>query len=145
MAGRAQRQGVFQPKPFGQLLIDSGRRAVVGGMRTVDCNTSTDEIEQHAAFGVIGADALHRPKKDRVMAHDQRDRLGDRFGNDRRRHAQAGHHPLHFAFAVAEQQADVVPLLGQMQRRELFEKGGDVLDTRRLHCVISCVIQVTSG
>ena len=52
------------------------------------------------------------------------DGLGGGLGRDR----QTGHNALHFAGWVAEQQADVVPIAGQLRRSELPQELHDGAD-----------------
>ena len=52
------------------------------------------------------------------------------FGHDRRRHRQAGEHALDVGTRVAHDQADVVPLRRQLQRREAIQVLGKIGDGR---------------
>ena len=80
---------------------------------------------QHAALRIICSQSLHRAKQHGMMGHDHLRLPLDRFRGDIVRQCETRQHTVCGARGVADQQADIVPLLGEIRRREAFEKGDD--------------------
>ena len=85
----------------------------------------TQALQQEASLARFRGQALHRAEEDRVVCDDQfrplLNRLGGAFGRD----GKAGEDAPDLGAGIAEEQADVVPVAGQFQRREFVEVRGD--------------------
>ena len=88
-------------------------------------DASGDQIQQHAADRRVGGQPLHGRKGDRVMRDDQFGAGLDGFRGAGRRDRQAGHHFRDAPVAMADQQPDIVPILGQSEGGELFKERSD--------------------
>ena len=66
-----------------------------------------------------------------MMRDDQVDLLVDRFRGTLGRHGETGHHSFGRRVAFANEQADIVPLFGQIVRRKVGQIIGDVLNRRQ--------------
>ena len=68
------------------------------------------------------------PKKYRVVADNQFDPLFDCLFGDVGSERQTSHDAADFRRRIANQQADIIPLLGQRAWGERFQYSGDVLN-----------------
>ena len=101
---------------------------VEGCVRAVHGDAGPRQGQQHPALRRGVGQPLHGSEKDGMVRHDQADAFRDGLGRAVRRDGETGHEAPHLGGALAEQQADVVPVGGQRRRGEAlqeFHDGGD--------------------
>ena len=126
---------VKKPQPLGKPLVDTLGGRIETRVRAVDGDARGDQIQEHAAGRRIAGESFESPKGQGMVCHDEVGPPSDGLGNNRRGDRQAGHQPLDLGPAVADQQAHIIPILGQFERREAGKKIGDRIDGYRLRIV----------
>ena len=122
---RQQRRDAAQSQPGRQPFVHALAGRIERRVRTVHRDVRGDQVQQQSADGGVVGQPLRRHKRHGMMRDDQIgarfNRLGRAVGRDR----QAGHQLLDALVTMAHQQADVVPLFGQSEGGNLFQKRGD--------------------
>ena len=118
-----------QAKPAAKRWFTPLKGRIERRVRTIDGDACGDQVQQQSADRRVRRQPLDRRKWHGMMGDDQIDARFDGLGRAGRRDRQAGHQLLDALRAMADQQPDIVPFLGQSEGGNLFKKrsdGGDV-------------------
>ncbi len=121
-----QRPDVLEPQPFGQPLVDPLGRRIERGVRAVDGDPGSDQIQEESAAGRFRGQTPQWLKRQGVVRNHQLGSLLDRLGGACRGGGQAGHRPGNVPAPITRQEPDVVPILCQAGRGKLIQEVGNL-------------------
>lgn len=131
-ARRHQRPDTRQAQRLGEMIADAALNRVKIGVAGDDAHAAAESGSNEPTGGGIGAHGFQRPENNGMMGDNQVELPGGGLINQRGSGIKGQQDTPHALARVADQQADVIPFLGQVFRGDLLENCQEISNCRHV-------------